>query len=225
MTDMLDDNIKNQVRELFSGMKHPVKIVFFGSTRPERCQYCGETLQLLREVQGLSGLLSLSEYDLEEDSDLASQYKIDDVPGFVLVGNEGEQEIDYGIRFKGIPSGHEFSSLVNSLVLVSGRDSHLSEKTRQFLHDLISPVHLQVFVTPSCPHCPRAVVTAYQFALESPMVEAEMVEAVEFPELANRYDVSSVPQTTINLGAGTVIGAAPEHHLVEEIRAALIKVE
>ena len=42
---------------------------------------------------------------------------------------------------------------------------------------------------------------------------------MEFPELANRFDVSSVPQTTINMGAGTVIGAAPEHNLVEEIRA------
>jgi len=48
-----------------------------------------------------------------------------------------------------------------------------------------------------------------------------MVEASEFPELANRFDVSGVPQTTINWGAGTVVGAAPERSLVDEIRAAL----
>jgi hypothetical protein len=65
------------------------------------------------------------------------------------------------------------------------------------------------------------VVTAYQFALESPLVEAEMVEAMEFPELADRFQVSGVPQTTINMGAGTVVGAAPERSLVEEIRSAL----
>jgi hypothetical protein len=58
-------------------------------------------------------------------------------------------------------------------------------------------------------------------ALESPMVEAEMVEAMEFPELAGLYDVSGVPQTTINQGAGTVVGAVPEPYLLDEIRQAL----
>ena len=62
---------------------------------------------------------------------------------------------------------------------------------------------------------------AHQMAMESPMVEAEMVEAMEFPELANRHRVSGVPQTTINDGAGTVVGAVPEEHLLEEIRSAL----
>jgi hypothetical protein len=58
-------------------------------------------------------------------------------------------------------------------------------------------------------------------ALESPLVEAEMVEALEFPELANRFDVSGVPQTTINSGAGRVVGAAPESMLVARIKEAL----
>jgi predicted DsbA family dithiol-disulfide isomerase len=58
-------------------------------------------------------------------------------------------------------------------------------------------------------------------ALESPYVQAEMVEAMEFPELADRHQVSGVPQTTINDGAGAVVGAVPEDYLVEEIRNAL----
>jgi len=53
------------------------------------------------------------------------------------------------------------------------------------------------------------------------MVEAEMVEAMEFPELTERYHVSGVPQTTINDGAGTLIGAAPEAHLLSEIQRAV----
>jgi protein-disulfide isomerase len=58
-------------------------------------------------------------------------------------------------------------------------------------------------------------------AMESPMVEAEMVEAMEFPELSTQHGVSGVPQTTINNGAGTVIGAVPESHLLDEIKQAL----
>jgi len=60
-------------------------------------------------------------------------------------------------------------------------------------------------------------------ALESPMIEAEMVEAMEFPELSNRFHVSGVPQTTINAGAGTVVGAVPEDQLLKEIQRAIAK--
>jgi glutaredoxin-like protein len=149
MTGMLDENIKSQVRELFTNLRNPVEILLFGTSQPDRCQYCTETTQLLTEVSELSDLLSLKVYDLDEDAELAKQYKVDAVPEFVLVGREGDQVIDYGIRCKGIPAGHEFSSLVNSLVLVSQRNSNLSEETRQFLRELSSPVHLQVFVTPT----------------------------------------------------------------------------
>jgi hypothetical protein len=65
------------------------------------------------------------------------------------------------------------------------------------------------------------VLLAHQMAIESPMVEAEGVEATEFPDLANRFDVSGVPQTTINQGLVNVVGAVPEEHLVNQIKQAL----
>lgn len=67
------------------------------------------------------------------------------------------------------------------------------------------------------------MVLAHQMALESPLVEAEMVEAMEFPELSERFNVSGVPQTTINAGQGTLVGGAPEETLVAEIQRALAK--
>jgi hypothetical protein len=66
-------------------------------------------------------------------------------------------------------------------------------------------------------------VLAHQMALESPMVEAEMIEAMEFPDLSNRFNVSGVPQTTINSGKGTVVGAVPEQNLIAEIMRSLKK--
>jgi hypothetical protein len=67
------------------------------------------------------------------------------------------------------------------------------------------------------------VLLAHQLAFENPLVVAEMVEAMEFPELAEKFAVSGVPQTTINQGAGMIVGAAPEDDLVAEIRAVLEK--
>ncbi len=62
---------------------------------------------------------------------------------------------------------------------------------------------------------------AHQMAMESPFVQAEMVEATEFPELSMQFNVSGVPQTTINSGAGRVVGAVPETHLLAEIQRTL----
>ena len=48
-----------------------------------------------------------------------------------------------------------------------------------------------------------------------------MIEAMEFPDLANRFHVSGVPQTTINSGSGTIVGSGPEEELVNEIKRVL----
>lgn len=64
---------------------------------------------------------------------------------------------------------------------------------------------------------------AHAIAMENPLIQAEMIEAIEFPELANQYKVSGVPQTTINLGLGTLIGSVPEDELIEEIKQVLKK--
>lgn len=219
---LLNEDIAQQVQDVFGQLSQPVDVLFFG--RKDGCDYCDDTQQLLEEVIALSDKLNLQIYDLDEDAAIASQYKVDKAPGIVLAGRDGADSQDFGIRYAGIPAGHEFSSLIQGMLLVSSRQSGLSEATRDFLANLSEPVHLQVFVTPTCPYCPRAVVLAHQMALESPLVEAEMVEATEFPELSDRFGVSGVPHTTINSGAGTVIGAAPEEHLLAEIMRVTNKV-
>ena len=219
MTSLLNDEITTQVSEVFSQMQDPVQVLFFG--KDEDCDYCDDTQHLLEEVAGLSDKIALNVYSLEQDKAIAQQYKMDRAPGFVIAGKDGDQLLDYGIRYAGIPSGHEFSSLINSVLLVSGRDSNLGEDIRDMLKDLDQPVTMLVFVTPTCPYCPQAVVLAHQMALESPMIESEMIEATEFPDLSMRFNVSGVPQTTINEGAGTVVGAVPEGNLVAEILRAV----
>ncbi len=121
--------------------------LFFG--RKDNCEFCADTLQLAQEVVGLSDRLGLDVYDIDDDSDLARQYKVDKTPSLVFAGKDDDQLVDFGVRIAGIPSGHEFTSLIHDLLLVSGRDSGLSKNTRQILSRLTKPVHLQVFVTPT----------------------------------------------------------------------------
>lgn len=145
---LLNEQVLGQVREVFAELRQPVQVLFFGSSKTA-CDYCEDTLQLLKEVTALSDKLELKEYDLDVDTELAKQYRVDKAPGIVLAGVNGDQIIDYGVQYSGIPAGHEFGSLIQDLVLVSGRDSGLDQATREYLAGLEKPVHLQVFVTPT----------------------------------------------------------------------------
>jgi glutaredoxin-like protein len=218
MTNLLNDDIKNQVSEAFNALQEPVQILFFGSK--EQCEYCDDTLKLVEEVASLSAKLSVQAFDVETDSAVADNYNVNLTPGLVIAAEGEDGPVDYGVRYAGIPSGHEFSSLIQDLLLVSSRDSGLTEQTREFLAGLDEPIHLQVFVTPTCPYCPRAVILAHQMAMESTMVQAEMVEATEFPDLSNQYHIMGVPDTVINYGKAKMVGAVPEGQLLAEIMKA-----
>jgi glutaredoxin-like protein len=221
MEKLLRDEITSQIKQIFGQLKQPVQVLFFASK--DQCDLCNETRALLDEVVALDARLGISAYDLQADADVAKKFNVDRAPGIVIAAKDGTQIMDYGIQYSGIPSGHEFSTLINDILLVSGRDSGLSPQTREFLQKLDKPVHFQVFVTPTCPYCPQAVILAHRMAMENPgMIRAEGVEATEFPELANQFGVNGVPQTTINAGAGTVIGAVPEKQLLAEIEQALL---
>ena len=220
MQKILDDQVVKQIYDVFTDLQEPVQILYFGSR--ENCDYCSEAQQLLEEVAATNDKIGLSVYDIQENQDIAGRFNVTNAPAVVIAAKDGSEIKDLGIQFSGIPSGHEFGTLINDILLVSKRDSGLNEKTRQFLKNLDKPLHLQVFVTPTCPYCPRAVLLAHQMAMENPqMICAEGVEAMEFPELASRFNVSGVPQTVINAGAGTVVGAVPEQNLLAEIRRAL----
>ena len=114
---MLNEEIRRQAQEILSDMELPVEIVYFG--QESGCEYCAETLQLLQEVADLSDRIHLQVHDLHNEADLAREYNMDKAPGFVLATRKGKEIVDYGIRYAGIPVGHEFTSLINDLLLVS----------------------------------------------------------------------------------------------------------
>lgn len=147
MEKLLNEQTVSQIKEAFEQMKEPVQILFFGST--ENCDYCADARQLLEEVVAIDEKLGMSVYDLQADAAVAGKFNIDKAPGVVIAAKDGDQITDFGIQYSGIPSGHEFSVLINDILLVSGRDSGLSAETREFLKNLEKPLHMQVFVTPT----------------------------------------------------------------------------
>jgi glutaredoxin-like protein len=197
------------VINLFENMQDKVQLIMF--TQELECQYCRETRQILEEVASLSEKIDLTVYNFQDDKDIAEKYNIDKIPATII---EGEK--DYGIRYYGIPSGYEFSSLLEDIVDVSKNESGFSAETKEMLSKVDKPLHLQVFVTPTCPYCPKAVRMAHKAAIENDHITADMVEATEFPHLAMRYDVKGVPRTLVGENVA-IEGAVSESELVEKI--------
>src|SRR5512147_787646 len=137
MEKVLNDQIVKQIKEAFAEVQEPVQVLFFGSKNG--CDYCNETQQLLEEVTALNDKLELSVYDVQEHQDVASQFNVTNAPGIVIAAKDGAEVKNLGIQFSGIPSGHEFSTLINDIVIVSKRESGLNEKTRKFLKNLDRP--------------------------------------------------------------------------------------
>lgn len=139
---LLQDKDREQVQQLFAGLSNPVKLVMF--TQELDCEFCAQTRELVEEVASLSDTITVEVYNFALDKEKAQEYGVEKIPAVAVVGDK-----DYGIRFYGIPSGYEFSSLLDSIMDVSAQDSGLSETTSTFLASLKDPLHIQVFVTPT----------------------------------------------------------------------------
>jgi len=210
---LLNEEIAGHVKEELASLAGPVRLVMF--TQEIECEFCAETRQLVEEIAQLSDQLTAEVYDFVADQEKVRELGIDKIPAIAVVGQE-----DYGVRLYGIPSGYEFASLLHAIQAVAAGKPELSEETMQVLADLTTPVHIQVFVTPTCPYCPVSVVLAHEMAIASSMVRADMVEAMEFPHLATKYQVMGVPRTVINETV-SIEGAAPEPTVLEKLREAL----
>jgi len=140
---MLSDKDRTFLQDhLAQSLDAPVKLLFF--TQTIACQFCEQTEQVLTELAELSDKIGLEVYNFVTDKEIADEYGVDKIPATVIIS-----DVDYGIRFFGIPSGYEFTSLVEDVIDVSNGRSGLSAESVELLGQVSEPVHMQVFITPT----------------------------------------------------------------------------
>lgn len=208
---MLREEDKKEIKSRLNDLTNPVEVKLFSQKVMANCQYCEDTETLLTEVSELSDKLSLKVFNFVNDKADVEQYKVDKIPAIVLEGGE-----DNGLRFYGIPAGYEFATFLDTLIRVSKDDNELEADSLEKIGTITQPIHIQVFVTPTCPYCTRAAATAFQLAMANPNITADVVEVSEFPHLGQKYSVMGVPKVVIN-ETHSFEGALPEYAFVEEV--------
>jgi len=189
---LIPDDKKESLRnDLKERMADPVRITMF--TQEVECRFCSDTRQLVQELATLNDKIKVEVYDFMVDATKAQEMKIEKIPALAIIGKK-----DYGVRIYGIPYGYELQTLITAIIGVSTGKTDLSDKTKAILADVKAPVHIQVFVTLTCPHCPVAASIAHKLAIESDMITADVIDSSEFATLAQKYSVIGVPKIVIN---------------------------
>lgn len=212
MGRLTESHLQSLKANLAQQLVNPVTLTMF--TQELECDYCQEARELAQELGSLSDKIKVEVLDFVKDKEKASEYGVDKVPAIVIRGPKGNH-----VNFFGIPAGYEFNTLVKDIVQLSRGQTDLSPETRQALSNVKAPVHIKVFVTPTCPYCPGAVSLAHQFAMENSNIIADMIEINEFPQLAIKYGVMGVPKTVINENI-EMLGMQSEEEFLRQVEAA-----
>jgi glutaredoxin-like protein len=215
MEKFFNDDIRKQITDILTQMVNPVTIKLF--VDEAGCNTCPETKQLLQEFKETSPKITLEILDKNSNQKAANEYGITLVPSFVLLNHQGEYK---GVKFNGIPAGHEINSFISALIEMSGMPLKVPQVALDRIAKITKPVHIKVFVTLSCPHCPGAVQTAHRLAMLNPNIQAEAIEANTFPGISQKYQVSGVPKIVINEDF-ELLGNQPMEAFLAEIEKAL----
>jgi glutaredoxin-like protein len=202
-----------KVREWFGGLARPVEL--FVALGPEETPRAGSAdldfgAEMVRMCEGLAELGDGVTCRVEDEPEGFLRFPA------VSIRPEGQ---DAGLRYDGLPWGYELSSLVGGIVDAGREEPKLRPDSLATLEQLDRDIALEVFVTPTCPHCPPVVLLAYRCALASERVTAAAIEANEFPQVSQELGVRSVPRIVVD-GEPCWDGSVPEAEFVRRILAA-----
>lgn len=198
---MLSKDILQALQGYAANMQRPVTFVLQTGAHSKR----DELAQFLAEIASVSDKITLEERDLP---DLRSPISF-----ALLAGGE-----DTGIRFSGIPSGHEFNSLVLAMLQASGTPLKLDDSLQQMVGRVSEALHFEVFISLSCHNCPEVVQALNQFALLNPNIRTEMIDGGLFQDIIAERDIQGVPSVYLNgevFANGKVTAAELIDRLVE----------
>lgn len=215
MEKFFNDDIRKQITQILEQMVRPITIKLFIDEKG--CQTCQETKQLLTEFKETNTKINLEILDKNQNQKEADKYGITLLPSFVMLNDLGEYK---GVKFNGIPAGHEINSFISALIEMSGHPLKVPQVALDRIAKIDKPVNIKVFVTLSCPHCPGAVQNAHRLAMLNPNIKAEMIEANTFPGISQQYNVSGVPKIIIN-EKYELLGNQPLEAFLNEIEKSL----
>lgn len=173
---MLDSSIIDQVRTIFQLLDSHYTFHITYSPRHEQAQ---ELVDLLTDVAGCSDKLSCELIQTEEP---------------ILEFSLAKEGIETGVKFRAIPNGHEFTSLLLAVLNADGKGKNLpDEAISRRIKALQGPIRLQTYVSLTCTNCPDVVQALNILTLLNPQITHEMIDGALYQEEVDALKIQAVP--------------------------------
>lgn len=178
---MLDKSILDQVKAVFAPLEGNYN---FQVTVDPQHEKASELVEFVRDFVGCSDKLSC---------------QVNEVGGQLLEFTLQKNGKETGVKFRGIPSGHEFTSLLLAVMNADGKAKNLPDEmiTRR-IQSLKGEIHLKTYVSLSCTNCPDVVQALNIVSILNPSIDHEMIDGAVFQEEANRMNIQAVPAVYAN---------------------------
>ena len=209
-TEFIPAEMKKQLTGLFAVLVKDISIV---SIYEETDAKSMEMVTFLKEITALSDQITLLLYRKHENPDMEKQIGFTRMPIAAFLNEKNEY---VGIKFSGIPGGHEMTSFVLAVYNLAGPGQKIEQSVQAKIEKITKPTKLEVFVSLSCHFCPDVVSAGQKIASIQPLVETEMIDISLFPELKQKLKIMSVPAMSIN-GGKIIFGAKKIDEIVDQI--------
>lgn len=207
--DWFPQEMKAQLSSIFEKLTKPVKIVnILDEKEPKTLEFAG----FLAEFATLGEKIQVETISLGENREFEDKIALKRLPAAVLFNEKDEYT---GIKFSGIPSGHELNSLVLAVYNVGSKGQPLEEKLMTQISQL-PKTKIEICVSLTCHFCPDVVAACQRIASINHQVEAEMIDTALFPDLKKERKLMSVPAMIIN-DEKVVFGAKNMEEILAEI--------
>lgn len=190
--EFLTPDIKEQLRTVFAKLDKEVTLATIVDLENPKSI---ELKDFIISISDLNDYITTEIYNLGENPDLEILFHADKFPVVALLDSENYYS---GVKFHGVPGGHELNSFVLALYNLGGPGQALDPTIGEDILKIDKPVNIKVCVSLSCHFCPDVVVSAQRLAMLNPNVEAEMIDLALFPDIKKQYKLMSVPALIIN---------------------------
>lgn len=206
---LLTEALKTQITGVFEKLTQKVKICAVFDPQEEKGEELGCFLTVLGE---LHAMVEVSLYACGENQNVEQQFHESMRP---VCGIFREDGTFTGAAFYGVPGGQELNSLIFAIYNAGSAGQPIVKRLVKKLERVQKPVHLKIFVSLACHHCPKMVIECQRLAMLSPYVQVDMIDAALYPQMQEQYSISRVPMTLIN--EEKVMGVKPIEAVVEKI--------
>jgi thioredoxin reductase (NADPH) len=188
----LDDNIQNQLKDIFSKFDKTVKVVLIKDPEIAKSTQMEE---FLNEISSLSDKIEFQSLNKNENLELEKKIDAERFPTIAFFDQDNNFK---GIKFSTLPGGHELNSFILALYNIAGAGQKISEESKKKIDSISTPHRIKIGVTLSCSRCPESVQSAQRIAIENSNLDVEVIDVFTFPKFREKFEIMSVPAIIID---------------------------